>query len=470
MLGVMGRPHEASRESSLSSNATRGLWRHHGLLLVVGAAVSGLAAAAYLAALLSHPASALLDGFDLRVYLGGGSVVRHSPADLYLWHYRTALGIQFLYPPFAAMIFAAGSFVPWRVLNDVMTAADVAALVASVWIAFRELGLSDRKRRLGATLLVSGVAFWLEPVQRVLFLGQVELLLMVLVVWDMCQPDRRPWKGAGVGLAAAIKLVPLIFIGYLVITRRLRAAAVAVAVFAATVLAGFAVLPHASAQWWLRGNFLRAGAAVFIGFGGNQSLRATLTRLAGSAAHGEPLWIAAAVVIGAAGLAAAAVLHRGGYRFEGLMVCALTGLLISPISWDHHWVWIAPGLAVLAGAAINARPAARAGWLATGWPATGWLAVAALLALAFAGWPSFWNAGQAHGLTWYAPATGFGSGDNPDYIEYHWHGMQLVAGNLYVLIGCALLGAALITCVRIAGPRRGSSRPASSEPLARSAL
>ncbi len=408
-------------------------------LLVIGVAASGLAAAAYLSALLTHPASALLDGYDLRVYLGGGSVVRHSPADLYAWHYRDTPGIQFLYTPFAALIFAALSFVPWRVLNDVMAVADVAAVVVSVWIAFRELGWPDRARRLGATLLVSGVVFWLEPVQRVLFLGQVELLLMVLVVWDMCQPGRRPWQGAGVGLAAAIKLVPLIFIAYLVITRRLRAASVALAVFAVTVVAGFAMLPHASAQWWLRGNFLRAGSAVYIGFGGNQSLRGMLTRFAGSAAHGEPLWFAVAAGVAVAGLAAAAVLHRNGFEFEGLTTCALTGLLISPISWDHHWVWIAPGLPVLVVAAMRASesPARLA-----------WSGAALVLVLAFAGWPSFWNAGQGHGLTWYAPATPFASGDNPHYLEYQWHGIQLLAGNLYVLIGCALLAAAVVVGLR----------------------
>jgi alpha-1,2-mannosyltransferase len=412
-------------------------------LLVIGVAVSGLAAAAYLGALLTHPSSALLDGYDLRVYLGGGSVVRHSPGNLYVWHYRNTPGIQFLYTPFAAMIFAALSFVPWRVLSDVMTVADVAAVVVTVWIAFRELGWPDLKRRLGATLLVSGVVFWLEPVQRVLFLGQVELLLMVLVVWDMCQPGKRPWQGAGVGLAAAIKLVPLIFIAYLVITRRLRAASVALAVFAVTIVAGFAALPHASAQWWLRGTFLRAGAAVFIGFGGNQSLRGTLTRFAGSAAHGEPLWLAVAAVAGVTGLVAAAVLHRNGFEFEGLMACALTGLLLSPISWDHHWVWIAPGLAVLV----------AAGMRAASWPVRlAWFSSALVLVLVFAGWPSFLNAGQGHGLIWYAPATPFASGDSPGYLEYHWHGIQLLDGNFYVLTGCALLLAAVVAAIRMAGP------------------
>ena len=84
--------------------------------------------------------------------------------------------------------------------------------------------------------------------QRALHLGQIELLLMLLIVWDLCQPDHRWWKGAGIGLAAGIKLVPLIFIPYLVLAGKLRQAAVATAAFLGTVVIGFTFLPHASAQ------------------------------------------------------------------------------------------------------------------------------------------------------------------------------------------------------------------------------
>ena len=118
--------------------------------------------------------------------------------------------------------------------------------------------------------------------QRALFLGQVELALMALVVWDLCQPDRRRWKGAATGLAAGIKLVPLLFIAYLVLTRRFRQAAVAAAAFAVTVIIGFAALPHASVTWWLDGNFFQAGRTGFVGDQQNQSLRGIVTRLDGS--------------------------------------------------------------------------------------------------------------------------------------------------------------------------------------------
>jgi Glycosyltransferase family 87 len=130
---------------------------------------------------------------------------------------------------------------------------------------------------------------------RTIYLGQVNLILMALIIWDAGQPGPgrggRWWRGAGVGIAAGIKLVPLIFIPYLLLTRRPRSALVACATFAATVLCGFVVLLADSARWWLGGLFLDGGRTGFLGWAGNQSLRALLTRLAGSVAGAGPVWL-----------------------------------------------------------------------------------------------------------------------------------------------------------------------------------
>jgi alpha-1,2-mannosyltransferase len=424
-----------------------------GWVLPIGAAVFAVAVAAYLIVVASHPADDMLKGFDLQVYLDGGKLARWKPDTLYTWHAPGEPGIMFTYTPFAAMVFAALSFLPWRVLEDVAAVASTLALVTTLWIAFRELGIGGRRaERLGWALLVAGVAFWIEPVQRALYLGQVELLLMVLIVWDMCQPDRRRFKGAGVGIAAAIKLVPLLFIAYLLITRRFRAAGVAIAVFAATIVAGFIALPHASSQWWLHGDFWQAGRTGFVGYAGNQSLRGMITRFAGSAAAGQPVWFGVAVVVGLAGLGAAYLLHQAGYRFEGLMTCALTALLISPISWDHHWIWVAPFLAVMVSCGLRASS-----WLGR----AGWLGGGVATVLVFTPWPSFWNAGQGKGLIWppYVPVSGYASGDHPWYAEYHWHGIQLLEGNLYVLTGCVLFLVALASAWLVSQDVRSNRLP-----------
>jgi alpha-1,2-mannosyltransferase len=122
--------------------------------------------------------------------------------------------------------------------------------------------------------------FWTEPVMRNLYLGQIDLMLMALVLWDLCQPDTKAsrwWKGAGIGIAAGIKLVPLIFIPYLLLTRKFRQAAVASVAFVVTIGVGFVFLPSDSAKWWFGGLFYNGGRTGFVGWEGNQSLRAIIT-------------------------------------------------------------------------------------------------------------------------------------------------------------------------------------------------
>jgi alpha-1,2-mannosyltransferase len=426
------------------------------MLLAVGIAVATASVGLYAVALATHPAISTLKGFDLRVYLMGGELAMHSPSQLYTWQLQP--GIQFTYTPFAALLFALITSVPFRVLLDVAAVVSIASLTATVWIAFRELGWRGTSRT-GATLLVTGLALWTEPVQRALFLGQIELMLMALIVWDLCQPDRRWWKGAGTGIAAGIKLVPLLFIAYLLVTRRFRQAAVAAGAFAVTVIVGYAVLPHQSVQWWLHGYFLQAGRTGFVGTMLNQSQRGLITRLIGSVTSAEPLWLAIAIVTGILGLAAAALLDRAGYAFAGLMACALTALLVSPISWDHHWVWVAPGLAVLVDAAFRAgnRRACAA-----------WAAAAAAVVVAFGAWPRLWPGGDTGllqgGLIWYAPVSAFSSGDNPHYVEYHWHGLQQIAGNLYVIVGYALFVLALAAAAYALRSGRASQSQRSGAP------
>jgi Glycosyltransferase family 87 len=429
-LAVPARPW--SRESRESRGGR--------VLVAAGAVVAGTAAAAYLAAIAAHPMAAMLKGFDLRVYLGGAREALRRPGGLYAWVYDGHPGIAFTYPPFAALLFAAGLAVPFPVLMGLATGVSVLALAGPVAIAFRQLGWRGAPR-LGATLLVAGLALWTEPAQRALFLGQVEPVLMALVTWDLCQPAGRRWQGAATGLAAGIKLVPLLFILYLLLTRRFRPAAVAAAAFAVTVVAGWAAFPSASATWW-RGDFLQAGRTGFVGGQQNQSLRGALTRLAGSVDGAQAAWLAAAAVVALAGLAAAAALHRRGHAFAGLMTCALTALLVSPISWDHHWVWVAPGLALLIDAGRRAR--ARV--------ATAWYALAAATWALFAAWPALWSARAGllqGGLIGYAPASAWAHGDNPAYAEYHWHGLQLLAGNLELLTGLALFAVALAAAARL---------------------
>ncbi|HYK69735.1 MAG TPA: glycosyltransferase 87 family protein, partial [Streptosporangiaceae bacterium] len=386
---------------------------------------------------------------DLGVYRDAGLIVRHvAPfydpsrgSPLYDWPGPPGFaGIKFIYPPFAALPFAViPAHLKLLKIEQVASAVNLLAVVLAASVTVRALGRErglTGKRGLALVLLGTALALMTEPVQRTIYLGQVELVLMALVLWDVLQPDRRWWKGIGVGIAAGVKLVPLIFIPYLLLTRRYRAAAVAAGTFAVTIVLGFVVTPTDSSRWWLHGLFLKGSYAGNIPWEGNQSLLALIERLGGTGAHG--IWLATAVIVAILGLGAAAILDRNGHRVLGVAACALTGVLISPISWDHHWVWV-----------LMAAPVfLYYGLLARGWSRWACFAGGAITMAIYGAWATkLWgetdlSAGWDRGVIWAAP-----SGNN---LEQTWHGWQLFAGNAYVLTGLALLVLLLGTALRVA--------------------
>jgi alpha-1,2-mannosyltransferase len=398
------------------------------------------------------------DMVDLTVYRDGGLIVRHvrpyyNPgyyAPLYDWKGFSSLQLKFTYTPFAAVVFAVLSILPWAALWISSIFVNVITFVVALWFTFYGLGYRDRRVRLGATLVAAAVTFWLQPVVRTIYLGQINLILMAAIMWDLTQPDTtkngkyRWWKGVATGIAAGIKLTPLIFVPYLLVTRKWREAAGCVAGFVGSVVIGFIILPHDSSEWWLHGMVVSDGARTGnTAWAGNQSLRGLVSRLTGSIPAGQTPWIIASVLAVILGITAAYLLDRAGYPIPAILTTALTGLLVSPISWDHHWVWIALAVATAGHYAIvagrrGAKPVAR--WL--------WLAIAGMI-FTYAAWPdaiftSVRNLGNfSLGLLWLQPNTSpvvfLHHGDRPSNSEYLWHGFQLIWGNAYILGGMALL-------------------------------
>jgi alpha-1,2-mannosyltransferase len=420
-------------------------------VLLVGVGAFVIILGGWLVYAFTHPESTTLYPVDLGVYRDGGLIVRHVsppydgklPFPLYDWPVNDQ-ALKFTYTPFAALFFAIVSYVPWSVLPRLTQVANLIFLVIAAWYTMDALGYRDRRVRLGGALLGAAAGLLTEPVYRTMYLGQINLLLMAAIIWDLRQPDTRRWKGVATGLAAAIKLTPLVFIPYLILTRKFRAAAAVTATFLATILLGWVVLHHDSRQYWLHGLFIQDGRTGFVGWTGNQSLRALTTRLAGSIHGGTVPWLVLALVATVAGLWAAAVLDRAGHTMLGLLTTALVGLLDSPISWDHHWVWVVPGLMVAGHYAVQAWQAGRRR------VGVGCGAAAVALLLIFAPWPgSLWGvlttgAGDfTKGLIWAGPYTPVKTyiaiGDQPWFKEYHWTGREILAGNAYILAGIALL-------------------------------
>ncbi len=300
----------------------------------------------------------LLD--DLAVYrLGGRAVLDHDAL------YSASSGrLVFTYPPSAALAFVPLALLPAGAAGAAMVLASVAA---GGWAAAIVLGI-ERLRWLSTLPLLVALAAS-EPIARTLILGQVNLVLILMVLLDALVVPRR-WRGVLVGLAAAIKLTPLVFVLWFLIRRDWRSAARSFATFLLATAAAALVLPTDSATYW-------SGAVATLGrFGDddlvgvhNQSLYAVLLRALGVTDAGAVARVCCAVAGLALGLWAAKGWQQLGRRGEALVAVALGGLLAVPVSWTHHWVWLAVLSLILAARGRPGPAWALAVWI---WLAPMW--------------------------------------------------------------------------------------------------
>ena len=294
------------------------------LVLVVAATVAG----------------ALHGGFtDLFVYRHAGQMVLDGLPVLRSDDPVT--GLPFTYPPFAAVVMVPLALLPAWLVAGLWTGASVGALAVTVAVVRRAL---DRPAQGWLVALLTVAALATEPVWQNLTFGQVNLVLMWAVLVDLAGPARR-WSGVLLGIAAGVKLTPLVFVVLLVLIGRRSAARRAALAFAGTVAVGFLVAPGWAARYWADGlvDARRVGPPALAH---NQSAYGALTRLL----DGPPptlLWLAVAGPLALATLVVGAGWWRRGDRVLGTCLGAMAMLLASPISWSHHWVWAVPVALVL---------------------------------------------------------------------------------------------------------------------------
>ncbi|WP_285611324.1 glycosyltransferase 87 family protein [Actinokineospora globicatena] len=271
-----------------------------------------------------------------------------------------APSLPFTYPPIAGLLFLPLTMVPSQLGWGVLAALSALAL----GFVLHE-SLPQRARtgwRFGALLLAT---LALEPVWRTLGLGQVNLLLVAMVMADVLLLRGRKGSGVLIGIAAAVKLTPLIFIAHLALTRRWADAARAMATFVVLNLAAAVVLPLDTLWFWTKA-LIDGNDATTNSWIGNQSLNGIFQRLTGEDRGALFLYATTAVI--AVGLAAVVVrrLYRQGDDLGALLVTAVTGLLVSPVSWTHHWVWVVPLVGYLI-AKSNVTGLLAIGIVFTGW-------------------------------------------------------------------------------------------------------
>lgn len=298
---------------------------------------------------------------DVDVYrMGGQAWLQHRPlyADGATFHTRIGLDLPFTYPPLSAIVFSPLALVSLSAASVAITVTTLILLLVSVWLVLTNLHVADAGQRRWLTAgIVALSVLTLEPIQANFAFGQVNVVLMTLVIAD-CLPRRTPWpRGVLLGLAIALKLTPAVFLLYFVLRRDGRAALTAIASFVAATLLGCALAWRDSREYWLHTitQTDRIGAATL---NTNQNIAGAVARL-GLGESGQFVWwtVACFAVLGLTVWAVRRVLAA---REDALaVICvALFGLVVSPVSWSHHWVWGLPTLIVTSVLAYRRRNAA----------------------------------------------------------------------------------------------------------------
>ena len=311
---------------------------------------------------------------DLDVYRAEGWAIR-TGADLYDMR-ATVHGLSATYPPFAALLFVPLTWLDLDATRIAVNLVNLTLVVALVHLSLRLIGRRPPRIPLPAlTFAGAALAVWCEPVWTTLRYGQVNLLLAVLVLWDLSRRADHRWAGIGIGVAAGIKLTPALFAVLLAVADSCSAPR------GCARASRVERVPEAGAG---RGRHVRrdgrtgraAGAARLAALldrdhlrrepGGRGRVDGQPVAARGRGprpAHRRPRWLlalAAVVVVGCAGLAIAVAALLAGDRLShapawAAVSCGVTALLVSPVSWSHHWVWAVPLVLLLVAEAMRRR-------------------------------------------------------------------------------------------------------------------
>jgi alpha-1,2-mannosyltransferase len=358
---------------------------------------------------------------DLEVYRTAGRVLLDG-GDFY----NLPGPLQFLYPPFAAVLSVPLALLPGWLVQVGWTVAGVLALLA----VLHRCGLSGWV----LSLVGSAAIYLVEPVSETLAFGQLGIFLVALVFLDLAPgprvlPRRLLPAGALTAVAAAVKLTPAIFVVYLLVARRWRAALVAVVTGLAVTLASAVVAPQRSLEFWGRLAHGDTGLGGSIIYYTNQSVMADVVRIFGLGPSPALAGLALSGLLALVGVWAALLWHRLGDVRLALSLCGVAGLLASPVSWLHHFVWVVPLALSLAerGASRQGARSLPAALSVLGWLFVGWVVVSPFRRLP--------NGGD---------------------VELQWTWSQNALASVTAVLGTAVLVASIVTAQR----RRRSIRPA----------
>ncbi|GIG01946.1 glycosyltransferase 87 family protein [Catellatospora citrea] len=306
------------------------------------------------------------DFFDLKIYMSavnwwgdGHDLYDYAQPD------RVQGALYFTYPPFAALLLFPFGLLPLGVTQALFTLGTVAAVVVTTYWLVAPLARRQGWPAWYAVGIGAPLVLVIEPLRETITFGQINMLLILLIMMDLLVlgPRGSKWTGVGIGVATALKLIPGLFIVYLLVTRQWRAAVTAMGAAAGVTLLPAAIAPRASWDFWTSALWDTARVGR-LDYTGNQSLQGMLARFVAPEQPAKWLWLLLALAVLGFGMWRAARAGLAGDAVTGLALTGLVSGLISPITWPHHLYWFVPAIVTLLVAAQRAGDGRRWGWLA----------------------------------------------------------------------------------------------------------
>jgi alpha-1,2-mannosyltransferase len=297
---------------------------------------------------------------DIDIYqMGGQTWLDGRPlyrGDV-LFHTPIGLNLPFTYPPLAAIVFCPFAWLHMPAASVAITLLTLVLLVVSTVIVLTRLDVWNTsalvpgpgwlRRWWLAVVIVAPAAIWLEPISSNFDFGQINVVLMTLVIAD-CVPRRTPWpRGLLLGLGIALKLTPAVFLLYFLVRRDVRSALTALTSFAAATLIGFVLAWSDSWEYWTHTvhHTDRIGSAAL---NTDQNIAGALARIGLGEHLRFLLWVGLCLAVLALTVWAMRRVLQAGEPTLAVICVALFGLMVSPVSWSHHWVWALPAVVVTA--------------------------------------------------------------------------------------------------------------------------
>lgn len=288
--------------------------------------------------------------FDLKIYYraitfwtDGNNIYDYSQPD------RVNITLGYTYPPLTAVLMAPMAKLSLSLVTVLSTLAIAATTAWCVFVCLRERVRITRQNALLLVGLATAASFLLEPIRQTMGFGQINMYLTALVLLDVLVLGRRGsrWTGIGIGLAMAIKLTPGIFLIYLLLSKQWRASVMAISTAIAATLMAAIVTPAATWQYYTS-LVWESDRVGFLGGSANQSMNGLIARIMAPADPSKAIWLVLVLAVGIPVTMRIRKAVQAGDRLAALTLTGLLGILVSPVSWPHHIVWVIPAAVIIA--------------------------------------------------------------------------------------------------------------------------